>query len=205
MYARTNNTKVTTKEEQEAAAAAAAKAKAKEQEVAATAAAAAAAAAAAKAKEQEVATAAAAAAAAAKAKANANAKIKEEQKAAAATNPIASSSAASTPSSAASSEGFDYKFYGALITIVVGIGCLIASIVLNVQMGGGTNNNQEFKQHLPAIFIPACIGAFILFIGIAIFIVQTRPSYALYGLLAVVCISLGISVAALSTSVAISQ
>jgi hypothetical protein len=113
--------------------------------------------------------------------------------------------AVSASSSAAKSEGFDYKFLGALITTVIGIGCLITSIVLNVKKGGGTNGNQEFKQHLPAIFIPACIGAFILFIGIAIFIVQTRPSYALYGLLAVVCISLGISVAALSTSVAISQ
>lgn len=124
-------------------------------------------------------------------------------------NTSGTSAAAPAPAPAssapASSEGFDYKFWGALITTVVGIGCLIASIVLNVQKGGGTNGNQEFKQHLPAIFIPACIGAFVLFIGIAIFIVQTRPSYALYGLLAVVCISLGISVAALSTSVAISQ
>lgn len=108
-------------------------------------------------------------------------------------------------SSAAKSEGFDYKFWGALITTVIGIGCLIASIVLNVQKGGGTNGNQEFKQHLPAIFIPACIGTLFLFIGIAIYIVQSNPSYALYGLLAVVCISLGISVIALSTSVAISQ
>ena len=136
-----------------------------------------------------------------KALANAKAKAEEEErKAKALANPSAGAAPAPAPS-----EGFDYKFYGALLTTVVGIGCLIASIVLNVQMGGGTNNNQEFKQHLPAIFIPACIGAFILFIGIAIFIVQTRPSYALYGLLAVVCISLGISVAALSTSVAISQ
>ena len=148
-----------------------------------------------------------------KEKAIANAKAKEAAAAAEAAAAVAAAarqnptgtSSGSAESASSSSEGFDYKFYGALLTTVVGIGCLIASIVLNVQMGGGTNNNQEFKQHLPAIFIPACIGAFILFIGIAIFIVQTRPSYALYGLLAVVCISLGISVAALSTSVAISQ
>jgi len=131
-------------------------------------------------------------AAAAKAETNAAAAAKEKANAA---------SAAST----SKSDGVDFKFWGALVTSVIGIGCLITSIVLNVQKGGGTNSNQEFKQNLPAIFIPACIGSILLFIGIAIYIVQSHPSYALYGLLGVVCLSLGLSVIALSTSVAISQ
>jgi len=122
---------------------------------------------------------------------------------ASASAPTSTSTTVST--SVSKSDGVDFKFWAALVTSVIGIGCLIASIVLNVQKGGGTNNNQEFKKNLPAIFVPACIGSILLFIGIAIYIVQSHPSYALYGLLGVVCLSLGISVIALSTSVAISQ
>jgi hypothetical protein len=133
--------------------------------------------------------------------AEAAAKAAEETATANAAAAAAKVKAAST----SKSDGVDFKFWAALVTSVIGIGCLIASIVLNVQKGGGTNSNQEFKQNLPAIFIPACIGSILLFIGIAIYIVQSHPSYALYGLLGVVCLSLGISVIALSISVATSQ
>jgi hypothetical protein len=145
----------------------------------------------------------------ANANANAEAKIKANAAAKTKTNAEEKAAAAATKESATAStsksDGVDFKFWAALVTSVIGIGCLIASIVLNVQNGGGTNNNQEFKKNLPAICVPACIGSILLFIGIAIYIVQSHPSYALYGLLGVVCISLAISVIALSTSVAISQ
>ena len=117
-----------------------------------------------------------------------------------------SKSTAVTTTSPAKSEGVDFKFWGAMISSIIGIALFGTSIGIALNnLGGGQNGNQEFKQHLPGILIPACIATLFLFIGLAIYIVQAQPQYALYGLLAVVCISLGVSVAALSVSIVIQQ
>ena len=91
-----------------------------------------------------------------------------------------------------------------IVTIVI---CLIALalyatsfIFTSYTLGGGKDNNLNVRSALPKIVAPGIAAGIILFIGCALFIVQTDNIKIIYGFLVLTILSFTMSYIALAIS-----
>ena len=91
-----------------------------------------------------------------------------------------------------------------IVTIVI---CLIALalyatsfIFTSYTLGGGKDSNSNIRSALPKIVAPGIAAGIILFIGCALFIVQTDNIKIIYGFLALTILSFTMSYIALAIS-----
>ena len=91
-----------------------------------------------------------------------------------------------------------------IVTIVI---CLIALalyatsfIFTSYTLGGGKDSNSNIRSALPKIVAPGIAAGIILFIGCALFIVQTDNIKIIYGFLVLIILSFTMSYIALAIS-----
>lgn len=76
------------------------------------------------------------------------------------------------------------KIIGTISCGVIAVALYITSFVYTSKaLGGGTERNTAIREALPGIIAPGIIAGFFLFIGIALFILQTDNIKVIYGLL----------------------
>lgn len=93
------------------------------------------------------------------------------------------------------------RMIGMIVSGVIAIGCLIASIVLTSLALGSESKWHEIKKEVVTKVWPlTLIGTLFLFITSALYILQD-PKNTMYFLLVLCCLSLGIAYSALVISV----
>lgn len=97
--------------------------------------------------------------------------------------------------------GITKELIGTIICGVIAVGLYITSFVYTSKaLGGGTERNTAIREALPGIIAPGIIAGLFLFIGIALFILQTDNIKVIYGLLALCVFSFTMSYVAIAVS-----
>ena len=97
--------------------------------------------------------------------------------------------------------GITKELIGTIICGVIAVALYITSFVYTSKaLGGGADRNTAIREALPGIIAPGIIAGLFLFIGIAIFILQTDNIKVIYGLLALCVFSFTMSYIAIAVS-----
>lgn len=97
--------------------------------------------------------------------------------------------------------GITKELIGTIVCGVIAVALYITSFVYTSKaLGGGADRNNAIREALPGIIAPGIIAGLFLFIGIAIFILQTDNIKVIYGLLALCVFSFTMSYIAIAVS-----
>ena len=107
----------------------------------------------------------------------------------------------SNPEGVAKESSLLKDLIGPIVCGVIAIGLYITSFVYTSKaLGGGSDRNTAVRDALPGIIAPGILAGLILFIGIALFILQADNIKVIYGLLFLSVFSFTMSYLAIAVS-----
>lgn len=113
----------------------------------------------------------------------------------------AAATAATADNDKKAGSGITPKIIGTIFCGLIALALYITSFVYTSKaLGGGTERNTAIREALSGIIAPGIIAGFFLFIGIALFILQTDNIKVIYGLLFLSVSSFTMSYVAIAVS-----